>query len=169
MKLACQRNGLEVALVRKARGSLMSTRWRRWTVAGLSTLGLLDSLYMLAYHKGWIDSLVCPFFGQGCNIVGRSKQARHFGIPNAAVGAVGYAAIGTMALAAEKLPSKLEPLRRAGLAGASSAAALASAYLTWEQKSRVKAWCFWCLSSAAINAIILPLAVAEARKALKRR
>ncbi len=108
----------------------MNTRWRRWTIAGLSTLGLLDSLYMLAYHEGWIDSLVCPFFGEGCNIVGRSKQARHFGVPNAAVGAVGYAAMGSLALAGGKVPPKIERLRKIGLAGTSSVAALASAYLT---------------------------------------
>jgi uncharacterized membrane protein len=143
-------------------GEVGKMRWRRWTIAGLSTLGLLDSLYMLAYHEGWIDSLVCPFFGEGCNIVGRSKQARHFGVPNAAVGAVGYAAMGLLALAGGKVPPKIERLRKIGLAGASSAAALASAYLIWEQKSKVKAWCFWCLTSATINALILPLTVAEA-------
>lgn len=139
----------------------MSARWRRWTIAGLSTLGLLDSLYMLAYHEGWIDSLVCPFFGEGCNTVGRSKQARHFGVPNAAVGAAGYAAMGTLALTGGRSSSAPERLRKIGLAGTSSAAALASIYLTWEQKSKVKTFCFWCLTSAAINAVILPLALAE--------
>ncbi len=140
----------------------MNSTWRRWTIAGLSTLGLLDSLYMLAYHEGWIDSLVCPFFGEGCNIVGRSKQARHFGIPNAAIGAVGYIVTGTLALAGGKVSSNVEPLRTAALAGTSAAAALASAVLTWEQKSKTKAWCFWCLTSSAIHALILPLAIAEA-------
>jgi uncharacterized membrane protein len=142
----------------------MRLNWRRRAIAGLSTLGFLDSLYMLAYHEGWIGSLVCPFFGEGCNIVGRSKQARHFGMPNAAVGAVGYAAMGALALAGGRLTSKPERLRKFGLAGTSLAAGLASAYLTWEQKSKVKAWCFWCLSSAAINALILPLALAEAKE-----
>jgi len=141
-----------------------NVKWRRWTIAGLSALGFLDSLYMLAYNEGWIDSLVCPFFGQGCNIVGRSKEARHFGVPNAAVGAAGYAAMGVLALAGGKLSQKQERLRKIGLVGASTAAMAASAILTWEQKSKVKAWCFWCLSSAAINAVIFPLAIAEARK-----
>src|SRR5512140_2471783 len=112
---------------------------RRLTIAGLSTLGLLDSLYMLSYHEGWISSLVCPFFGQGCNIVGRSKQARHFGIPNAAVGAAGYAVMGTLALAGGELAPESERLRQIGLAGVSSVAVLARAYLTWEQKTKVKA------------------------------
>ncbi len=42
---------------------------------------------MLAYHEGWIDCMWCPFFGDGCEVVARSPQARHAGIPNAAVGA----------------------------------------------------------------------------------
>lgn len=139
----------------------MNARWRRWTIAGLSTLGLLDSLYMLAYHEGWIDSLVCPFFGEGCNTVGRSKQARHFGVPNAAVGAAGYVAMGTMALMGGRMAPSPDRLRKVGLAGTSTAAAVASVYLTWEQKSKVKAFCFWCLTSAVINAALLPLAMAE--------
>lgn len=147
-------------------GGHVGKKWRRWTIAGLCTLGLVDSLYMLAYHKGWIDSLACPFFGEGCNIVGRSKQARHFGLPNAAVGAVGYAAMGTLALSAGN--PKAEKLRKISLVGASSAAVLASAYLSWEQKSKVKAWCFWCLTSAAINACILPLAIADAAGSVPR-
>lgn len=147
----------------------MGRKWRRWTIAGLSTLGLLDSLYMLAYHKGWIDSLVCPFFGEGCNTVGRSKQARHLGIPNAAVGAAGYAAMSVLALAEGKLAAKPDRLRKIGLAGTASAAAFASAYLTWEQKSKVKAYCFWCLTSAAINALILPLALADAAGRIKKQ
>jgi uncharacterized membrane protein len=102
--------------------------------------------------------------GDGCNIVGRSKQARHFAAPNATVGAVGYAAIGSLALAGGKVPPKIERLRKIGVAGTSPAAALASAYLAWELKSKVKVWCFWCLTSAAINALILPLAMAEARQ-----
>ena len=140
----------------------MSAKLRRWTIAGLSTLGLLDSLYMLAYHEGWISSLVCPFFGKGCNIVGRSKHARHFGIPNAAVGAVGYAAMGALAAAGKQTSPKREQLRTFGLAGIASGAALASAFLTYEQKTKVKAWCFWCLTSSVINAAMLPLTLAEA-------
>ena len=68
-----------------------------------------------------------------------------------------------------KLPPGAERLRRIALAGTSSAAALASVVLTWEQKSKVKAWCFWCLTSAAINALILPLAIAEVGRPAKKR
>lgn len=139
---------------------MINIRARRLTIAGLSMLGMLDALYMLAFHEGLIDRLVCPFFGMGCEIVGRSKQARHFGVPNAAVGAIGYAVMATLAVWSGDKPSRR--WQSAGLVGASSLAALASAVLTWEQGAKVKAWCFWCLTSAVINAAILALSLGDA-------
>ena len=136
-------------------------RRRRRTIAVLSALGLADALYMLAYHEGWIDSLVCPFFGDGCERVGRSKHARHFGVPNAAVGALGYVVMGALALWPRR--SAWHRLRGPALAVTASAAVVASAVLTWEQGAKVRAWCFWCLTSAALNAAILPLSLVEAR------
>lgn len=35
----------------------------RLGIAGLSFLGIADALYMLAYDKGLIDSLICPSEG----------------------------------------------------------------------------------------------------------
>ncbi len=149
-------------------GGVLSGRERaaRWGVAGLSLLGLADALYMLSYTGGLVDSLACPFFGEGCNVVGRSRHARHFGVPNAAVGAVGYAAMAALALWAGAHPPERRPLPSLGLAAASLSAFLASLYLTWEQAAKVKAWCFWCLSSAAINSLILPVALRDGWRAL---
>lgn len=138
----------------------MGGRTRRWAIAGLSLLGVIDSLYMLAYKEGAIDSLWCPFFGEGCNIVGRSEHARHFGVPNAAAGAGAYAAMGALALWQGRKGGRMWQTR--ALAGLAVGAAAAGAFLTWEQATRVRAWCFWCLTSAGINAAILSLSLAEA-------
>ncbi len=140
---------------------------RPFASAVLSSLGLLDALYMLAYHEGWIDSLVCPFFGEGCEQVGRSRYARHFGVPNAAAGAAGYAAMAGLALWETRRPPPR--WRRLALGGLAVGAAAASAFLTWEQAVRVRAWCFWCLGSAVINLTLVPLALAEPRTARPRR
>jgi uncharacterized membrane protein len=121
-------------------------------ILGLSVLGFADALYMLAYHEGWIDRMWCPFFGDGCEIVGRSREAEHAGVPNAAIGVVGYAGMAALAAADGGGPAA------AGLAGLSTAAAAASAVLTWEMATRVRAWCFWCLLSAGINAALCALA-----------
>jgi len=143
----------------------MSLRSRRLTIAALSTAGILDALYMLAYDEGLIDSLICPFFGEGCNIVGRSEHAKHFGVPNAAVGVLGYAAIASLTLWAGDKPPERRPWQPLAATGIAAAAAGASAFLTYEQKAKVHAWCFWCLTSAAINFALVPLTVLDARKA----
>jgi len=137
-------------------------------IIGLSLLGFADALYMLAYHEGWIDRMWCPFFGDGCEIVGRSPESAHAGVPNAAVGAAAYA--GMAALAALDVHARdTRPADRAredgvaalpalGLAGAATAAVAASAVLTWKMGTRVRAWCFWCVLSAGINTAICALA-----------
>lgn len=139
----------------------------RWGVVGLSILGIADSLYMLAYTGGLVKSLVCPFFGEGCNTVGRSSHAEHLGVPNSAVGAAGYASMAALALWAGDQSPERRPWPPLGLAAASLAAFAASLFLTWEQGAKVKAWCFWCLSSAAINSLILPLALRDGWRALR--
>lgn len=140
-------------------------RQRRIALAALSVVGFLDALYMLAYHEGLIDRLVCPFFGEGCERVGRSPHAVHFGLPNALVGALGYAVMATLAVALGDRPARQRPYPALALGATAGAAAAASAVLTYEQPARVGAWCFWCLLSAALNAAILPLALAEVREA----
>ena len=136
----------------------------RRAVAGLAILGMADSIYMLSYHLGAIASLYCPFFGQGCNKVGRSSHARHLGIPNAAVGVAGYATMAALATASGS--RRVRRWASPALAATSLSAFVASLFLTWEQPFRVGAWCFWCLSSAAINLAILPLALREAFRAI---
>ncbi len=129
----------------------------RLAIALLAGLGAADSLYMLAYEEGWIDSLACPFFGEGCNRAGRSRHARHFGVPNALIGVLGYSSLAGLALARPATPAG-DRQRRGALTGISLAAAAAGLYLTWEQKTKVRRWCFWCLTSTAISLAIVPLA-----------
>jgi uncharacterized membrane protein len=143
----------------------MSLRTRRLAIAALSFAGIAEALYMLAYDEGLLDSLWCPFFGEGCEIVGRSQHAKHFGVPNAAVGAVAYAGMAALALwAGDKPRRRWQPALLSAVAGT---AAATSAFLIYEQGAKVRAWCFWCLNSAAINAAILPISIVDARHALR--
>lgn len=137
----------------------------RRAIIGLSVLGFADALYMLAYHEGWIDRMWCPFFGAGCEIVGRSPQSTHAGVPNAAAGAAAYAGMAALAAIDTRARHALPAL---GLAGISSAAVAASAALTWEMGTRVRAWCFWCLMSAGINAALCALAWSNMSKSMRR-
>jgi uncharacterized membrane protein len=144
----------------------MSLRARRLAIGGLSFAGIVEALYMLAYDEGLLDSLWCPFFGKGCEIVGRSKHAKHFGVPNAAVGAVAYAGMADLALWAGDRPDRR--WQPALLSAIAAIAAAASGFLIYEQGAKVRAWCFWCLSTSAINTIILPISMVDAREALRQ-
>lgn len=150
-----------------AQRSQPAERIARLGIAGLALAGIAEALYMLAYDEGLLDSLACPFFGEGCNIVGRSEHAVHFGVPNAAVGAVGYAAMAVLALWAGDKPPTRRPWQLLGLAAASLAAFAASIVLTWKQAKKVKAWCFWCLSSAVANTLIFPVALWQGWRAAR--
>jgi uncharacterized membrane protein len=134
-------------------------------MTGLAVAGIADALYMLAYHGGLLRKLWCPFFGSGCDTVGRSPHAKHFGVPNAAVGAVGYAVMAALTLWAGNREPEEMPWQALGLGALTAGAGGVSAFLTWEQPTKVGAWCFWCLSSAAINATLATLAAGDALRA----
>ena len=144
----------------------MSLRARRLAAAALGTAGFLDAVYMLSYDEGLLPKLWCPFFGEQCEKVGRSRHARHIGIPNAVVGGMGYGAMAMLALwDGIQKPSK-RPLKSFAFAGMSAVFAGASAYLMYEQKAKVHAYCFWCITSTAISAVLLPLGVMEGIEAI---
>lgn len=69
---------------------------RRWQSASalLSVIGLLDSLYLWSFK--WGQSLICGT--GGCDAVNASSYSSLFGIPVAAIGALGYAALLALAL-----------------------------------------------------------------------
>lgn len=122
----------------------------------LCAAGVWNAAYMLAYHLRLIDRIWCPLLGDGCAIVARSRQARHFGVPNAAVGIAGYVTLG--ALASARRPS---PARRRVLALGAAASFAASLLLLWEQAAKVRRWCFWCVNAAVINAAIFFLSLRQ--------
>lgn len=124
-------------------------------LVALCVAGFANAVYMLSYHLRVIDRMWCPVFGDGCEIAARAREARHFGVPNAAVGAAGYVALATLAT----VPAPSPKVRSYPLAATALAAWVTSAYLLWEQAVRVRRWCFWCITGAVINSAILPLAL----------
>lgn len=80
------------------------TGLRRWQSisAVLSLVGLLDSLYLWSYK--WGGQLVCGT--GGCDVVNASKYSELFGVPVAALGALGYAALLALALWAFAAPDR---------------------------------------------------------------
>jgi len=116
-------------------------------IAGLGVLGLGIASYLTWVHYAGI-SPACST--GGCEKVQVSDYAELRGIPVALLGLVGYILI-------------LGSLTVRGEAGRSATAALAmigfgySAYLTYLELFVIDAICQWCVASAVVMALLVPL------------
>jgi uncharacterized membrane protein len=131
-------------------------------VAMLALLGLLVSLYMLAYAMGFTGAVIC---GLGnCEAVQNSPFARIGPIPVAGLGAVGYLGLlilSFLGLQDSPLGSRLVPL--ALLAGGIVGVGF-SAYLTYLEAFVIHAWCQWCVASAIIMVLVFLASLPELRR-----
>lgn len=143
---------------------------RKWYwVTALAACGLLDSVYLLLYQTRKIKHLVCPVFNGGCEQVVGSPVAYLRGIPDAIFGVAGYATAAAVAAAIPGTRGRArKSLARAAIGGSLVAAGL-SAYLTYSQPTKTGAWCFWCLTSAGLSAVMTPLAISGAREILREK
>jgi uncharacterized membrane protein len=135
----------------------------RMVIAVLALLGLLLSAWLTLYKLGYVGSVQCAL--GSCERVQHSPWGVFLGLPVAAWGVGGYAAIFAVALAG------VQP-RWAGARGpALLLFALASgglaftAYLTYIEARVINAWCQWCLVSAGIITAIFLLSLPGLRRA----
>ena len=119
------------------------------TILGLA--GTAVSAYVW-YKQVTSGPVLC--LGNGCAKVIRSAYGRLLGIPNGALG-VGYF---TGAAIVPLLAGRGSALWSVLLA-ASGVALVLYAYLTYLQVAVLRAWCVWCLSSAALTGAILVAAL----------
>jgi uncharacterized membrane protein len=116
----------------------------------VTTLGLAGtavSAYVW-YKQVTPGPVLC--LGDGCAKVIRSPYGRLLGLPNGALG-VGY----FTAAALIPLVVRGVPVLWTILLAASAVALVLYAYLAYLQFAVIRAWCVWCLSSAALSAGIL--------------
>jgi uncharacterized membrane protein len=124
----------------------------RQAIALLALVGLFLALYLWLHQIGVGGELKCGT--GGCDTVQASRWARVLGIPVAAYGVVGYAAILAVALAALQ-PAALERRRPALLLAAlATGGVLFSAWLTYLELFVIHAICRWCVGSAVTITII---------------
>jgi uncharacterized membrane protein len=119
------------------------------TILGLAGAGV--SAYVW-YKQITTGPVLCV--GDGCAKVIRSPYGRLLGIPNGALG-VGYFG----AAAGISLAARPGSLLWDGLIAVSVVALGLYAYLTYLQAAVLRAWCVWCLGSAALTAAILVAAL----------
>ncbi len=115
-------------------------------VTVLGILGVAISGYVW-YKQATTGPVLCV--GDGCARVIRSPYGRLLGIPNGALGVVYFLAAAVMPIFTARLPALWT------LLGMATAIALVLyGYLTYLQFRVLRAWCIWCLSSAALTLAI---------------
>lgn len=149
-------------LGRHVRGEAVG-RWQRLVMVVLASVGAVDT--GLITLKSWqvIPQLVCPVSGDGCERVLSSSWGTVFGQPLALYGFVAYATVVVLALLPllSPLPGRRAlngftwPLLLLQSTGMTVFSLSLMGLMVWE----IKAFCFFCLLSAALSLLLLLVAL----------
>ena len=124
-------------------------------IAILSLAGAVVSGVSLRRHYAKSATTYCDFNQQfNCDIVNRSEWSTLAGIPVAAIGIAGYAALFLLATLWRSRAETPTRLLIAALIGFAFAL-----YLTYVEKYQLMTWCILCLSSQALIFLISVAAV----------
>jgi vitamin-K-epoxide reductase (warfarin-sensitive) len=124
-------------------------------IAVLSLAGVIVSAVSLQRHYAKSATAYCDFNQQfNCDIVNRSQYSKIEGIPVAAIGVAGYAALFVLATFWK---SRAESPNR--LLGAAIAGLAFALYLTYIEAYELMTWCILCLISLALISLISLLAI----------
>jgi len=127
--------------------------WLLIAIAVLAVFGILLSAISLQRHYAKSDTTFCDFTQKfSCDIVNRSEYSEIAGIPVAAIGVAGYAALfllSTLWKSREETPTRMLVAAVAGL--------LFALYLTYIEAYQLKTWCILCLGSQLVIFLIAML------------
>ena len=130
----------------------MSARTLRTTLVVMAVIGVGLASYLTYIHYAGIKPL-CGRGGGSCELVQTSKYSHLAGVPVALLGLIGYVLI---------LGSLLGP-EREGWRFATAALVLGgfgfSVYLTYREVFSLEEICEYCVSSAVLLTLMLPLSV----------
>ena len=119
-------------------------------IAVLSFVGIVVSGVSLQRHYAKSASEFCDFSQTfNCDIVNRSEYSEVEGIPVAAIGVLGYAALFFLSTFWKSRPETPNRLLAASIAGLCFAL-----YLTYVEAERLKTWCILCVISQALILLI---------------
>jgi vitamin-K-epoxide reductase (warfarin-sensitive) len=132
-------------------------------VAVLAVWGVAVSAISLQRHFAKSESTYCNFNQTlNCDIVNRSEYSTLEGIPVAAIGVAGYAAIFVLSSFWKSRPGTPTRLLVTSLLGLAF-----SLYLTYVEAYRLMTWCIFCLSSQVIIFLIAVLSAVIKFRAAK--
>jgi uncharacterized membrane protein/thiol-disulfide isomerase/thioredoxin len=119
----------------------------------LVLVGLVVAGY-LAYIETTQSLAVCGPVGD-CNTVQISDYAKIMDIPVAVLGLINYLIVGLLWFAQSWVPEDRRQLIWLGLLGLAFIGTIFSIYLTTLELFVIRAVCAWCLTSAAVTALLL--------------
>ncbi len=152
--------------LREGGGRFLGARRRMagLTLAASASMGLI-SLYQLGAIKALPD---LPFDLFDANKVDASDEAyAYFATPDGVLGLANYAATLTLIAAGGRDRAAAQPWLPLALAAKVALDAVAAGKLTVDQWTKHRAFCIWCLLAAGATFANLPLALPEARAALR--
>ncbi|MEA5412126.1 vitamin K epoxide reductase family protein [Synechococcus sp. BA-120 BA3] len=138
-------------------------RWARVVMAVLATIGVIDTASITLNRWGVIGNLSCPGGAEGCDKVLNSPWGTVFGQPLSLFGFLAYGAVLVMAV----LPLLLKGEARTSVNGLSwwglflfsAGMAIFSLVLVGVMAFQIKAFCTFCLMSAAISLTLFVLSL----------
>ena len=124
-----------------------------WVIVFVSLFGLIAASYALSHHYADPGTSFCNLDERfNCDLVNKSAYSEVMGVPVALIGMLGYVAI---ALAALTMLGVIPDWFQLGVSWRWLFPTIVgggfffSAYLTWLEFARIKAYCVICLSSQA--------------------
>ncbi|MBM5823213.1 MAG: vitamin K epoxide reductase family protein [Cyanobacteria bacterium K_Offshore_surface_m2_011] len=138
-------------------------RWARVVMAVLATIGVIDTGSITLNRWGVIGALTCPGGAEGCDKVLNSPWGSVFGQPLSLFGFLAYGAVLVMAV----LPLLLKGEARTTINGLSwwglfllsAGMGVFSLVLVGVMAFQIKAFCTFCLMSAAISLALFVLSL----------
>ncbi len=138
-------------------------RWARVVMAVLATIGVIDTTAITLNRWGVIGNLSCPGGAEGCDKVLNSPWGSVFGQPLSLFGFLAYASVLVMALLPLLLTgearTRVNGLSWWGLFLLSAGMAIFSLVLVGVMAFQIKAFCTFCLMSAAISLTLFVLSL----------
>lgn len=134
----------------------------RMGVALLSLVGTFVAFYLLAHNLGWAGPLRCG--SGGCGVVQSSRWAAVGPVPVSGIGLAGYLALLVLSLLG--LQARFAGSRALAflIFGGALVGVLFSAWLTYLEAAVIRAWCRYCVVSAAVMTAVFLLALPEWRR-----
>lgn len=130
-------------------------------VAVLALVGIFISLYLTLYKLGVIGELSCSI--GSCETVNTSKWSTFLHLPVALWGLLFYIEVFVVSLVGTIPRFENEPFVSILLVAQAAIGVLFSAWLTYLELAVIHAICIWCVTSAAVVALILLSSIADLR------